>query len=469
MIKLTFNGNIYDTSSYCGNNPIVSMDGAACNVSDTAGNILFFSNGIQVGNSLAQVMENGDTLTDSLFYSMFAGGFTEPQTTLILPRSGNTFYLFYYSESDSLLATQTIAEPDRLYYAIIDMDANGGLGKVTSKKNIAYKGLFGDCRLTACRHANGRDWWLVNQGEANNEYFVYLITPDSVYPPQIQYLGPSDFYEDGLGSQSCFSPDGSKFATVSLIGPLLLMDFDRCLGTFSNPDSISIPIDTVWYNANTNGIGGGGGGACCFSSSGRFLYMSDGNNILQYDIWAPDVMASATLVGKWDSVGPVGGDLFFDQMYLLPNGQIIIDDVNGTGSDFHLIDSPDVQGVGCHFHFNGLPTSTLNANSVPNMINYRLGALSGSPCDTITGIKPLSEPDKIAVYPNPSQDKLYITMPPSTDGMITLTYMTGKVMSTTYTHGAVSEVLHIGALPSGVYVLSYLDGTVCVAKKVVKE
>jgi hypothetical protein len=103
------------------------------------------------------------------------------------------------------------------------------------------------------------------------------------------------------------------------------------------------------------------------------------------------------------------------------------------------------------------------------MINYRLGALVGSLCDTITGIKPLNEYNKIAIYPNPAQNELYITLPPSADGMITLTDMTGKVISTTYTHGAASEVLSIGALPSGVYVLSYLDGTVCVAKKLVKE
>ncbi len=36
----------------------------------------------------------------------------------------------------------TIEETDRLYYAVIDMDSNGGLGKVVSKKNVAYKGIL---------------------------------------------------------------------------------------------------------------------------------------------------------------------------------------------------------------------------------------------------------------------------------------------------------------------------------------
>ena len=57
--------------------------------------------------------------------------------------------------------------PNELYYAIIDMNQNGGLGKVISKKNLLYKGTFGGGRITACRHANGRDWWLVHQRFSN--------------------------------------------------------------------------------------------------------------------------------------------------------------------------------------------------------------------------------------------------------------------------------------------------------------
>ena len=288
LVKLTFNGSSFDTASYYFNTNGIGINSASSDVSDTAGNILFYTNGAMVANGLTQIMENGDTLTDSLFYSMFASGFSEPQTDLILPRSDNTFYLFYYSESDSLLSLH-IGQPDRLYYAIIDMNANGGLGKVVSKKNVVHKGIIGDCRLTACRHANGGDWWIVHQGFENNEYFTYLVTPDSVYPLQIQYIGPSDFYQDNLAAQSSFSPDGSKFTTVSAIGPLEIMNFDRCTGIFSNPDSIFIPIDSFWYNGTYDFPTTNGGTGCCFSANGRFLYFTNSIDIVQYDTWAPNL------------------------------------------------------------------------------------------------------------------------------------------------------------------------------------
>ena len=218
ILKLTFTSSIPDTITFL-DSVGVNWSSAASNISDTSGNILFYCNGTEVGNIRAQIMDNGDTLTDLLFYNDYQAGFIEPQTNIILPKADNTFYLFYYSESDSLYATGTIDEPDRLYYAVVDMNQNGGLGKVISKKNIAYKGLFGDCRLTACRHGNGRDWWLVHQGFQSNQYFVYRVTPDSIYGPNIQNIGPSVFYNDNNGAQSVFSADGAKFATIWLLSP----------------------------------------------------------------------------------------------------------------------------------------------------------------------------------------------------------------------------------------------------------
>jgi hypothetical protein len=427
MVKLSFNANTIDTASFYWGAAYVTTNSSTSDVSDTNGNLLFYTNGSTVGNSLGQLMENGDSLVDPMFYTLYPGGVTEPQTNIIIPRSGNTFYLFYFSESDSLYATQTIDEPDRLYYAIIDMDQNGGLGKVISKKNLAYKGLFGDCRLTACRHANGRDWWLVHQGFQNDEYFIYLVTPDGVSAPTIQHIGPSGFYEDNLAAQSVFSPDGSKFATITFASPLVIMDFDRCSGLFSNPDSIYVPADTLWYNGILNTDFPGGCGVS-FSSNSRFLYMSNNDKITQFDTWNHNVSNSAMAIGRWDTVGP--GFFVFNQMCLLPNGQIIVDDFEGGSGDFHLIDSPDVLGTGCHFHFNGLPTSTLDANALPNMINYRLGALAGSSCDTITGIATIpGEGEEFSFMPIPATDDLTLRYQATADFTVRIYSVTGQKMA----------------------------------------
>lgn len=85
------------------------------------------------------------------------------------------------------------------------------------------------------------------------------------------------------------------------------------------------------------------------------------------------------------------------------------------------------------------------------------------------GVPSINADNSIAIYPNPAQTYLYVTLPPSTDGKITLTDITGKAISVTNTNGKTSEILNIGALPSGVYILSYQDANICVSKKVVKE
>ena len=69
MVKLNFNGNTIDTSSFYWGTAQVEMDGASSNVSDTSGNILFYSNGVKIGNRLSQIMDGGENLTDSLFYN----------------------------------------------------------------------------------------------------------------------------------------------------------------------------------------------------------------------------------------------------------------------------------------------------------------------------------------------------------------------------------------------------------------
>ena len=69
----------------------------------------------------------------------------------------------YNSLPSSLSSTE-------IYYSVIDISLNGGLGEVISKNNIALTGLFG-WGLSACKHANGRDWWVFAFNDCAN--YVY--------------------------------------------------------------------------------------------------------------------------------------------------------------------------------------------------------------------------------------------------------------------------------------------------------
>lgn len=426
-VKLSFNLPDPDTASFHTDDAHRFMLRAAANISDTNSNLLFYTNGSEIIDTSTYAMDGGDSIIDKLMYADYSDGVPVAQTTLIIPRKDNTYYLFYFSQSDSQYAANMVFEPDRFYYAIVDMAANNGRGKVISKRNVLYKSQFGHGRLTACRHANGRDWWVVHQGYTNNEYFIYLVTPDSIYPPQIQTIGLSDFYDAQYGAQAGFTSDGSKYFAATVRSQISLMRFDRCNGTFYDPDTIMIRASPYTFNGQSVGMVTGMPGGC-FSSSGRFLYLNNTYEIWQFDTWASDVNASALLIGQWDSVSTQ--DFFgLYQMYLMPNGKIIIGNV-ALNTAFHLIDNPEVRGTGCHFRLNGLPVNTLNAVALPNMINYRLGALAGSGCDTLTAVQEIAHSStSIHIQPNPTRDHIVIALSSYTSQpTLTITDATGRTV-----------------------------------------
>ena len=85
-------------------------------------------------------------------------------------------------------------------------------------------------------------------------------------------------------------------------------------------------------------------------------------------------------------------DGFFDQSsyftsrfflaQLAPDGKIYINANNGI-HQLTVIHYPDKGGDACMVEQHGLALPTLNAFSMPNFPNYRLGPLDGSPCDTL--------------------------------------------------------------------------------------
>ncbi|MCX6200257.1 MAG: hypothetical protein NTY88_13745 [Bacteroidetes bacterium] len=108
---------------------------------------------------------------------------------------------------------------DLLYYSLVDMDANAGKGKVYSKNNLLQKdSSISPYGLTATRHANGRDLWLIIPGFPQNAYYVYLVTPDTVTGPVYQLIQPGNYGNVTPDGQGVFSQDGSKMGAINFGG-----------------------------------------------------------------------------------------------------------------------------------------------------------------------------------------------------------------------------------------------------------
>ena len=189
------------------------------NICDKNGNFLFFSNGINVYNRLGQIMPNGDSLSyPSKYYDqVVASGMPSVQGVIILPKPNDTnqYYIFHYSPADTDLVDGGY-ESLNFYYSIVDMRLDSGKGSVTQKNVFLIQSeILSASRLSACRHANGRDWWIVKNAWHENIYYKFLLTPEGIQGSFIQQIGPKYGLRNELPASACFNPDGSMYASVT--------------------------------------------------------------------------------------------------------------------------------------------------------------------------------------------------------------------------------------------------------------
>ena len=103
----------------------LSTDEGCTSISDTSGQLLFYTDGIRVYNRNHTVMPNGLNLN---------GNPSSTQSAIIIPKPGdaNIYYIFTAS-------TTFGGAPDLGFqYSEVDMTLNNGLGDVTSSKNQVF-------------------------------------------------------------------------------------------------------------------------------------------------------------------------------------------------------------------------------------------------------------------------------------------------------------------------------------------
>ena len=431
------------------------LSGTNASISDEDGNLLLYTNGRKIANSNGEILENGDSLNYGFWYDNFGNfGYNIPQAAFFIPKPGDDSKIFLFHMFLDFV-NGTIPMSPR--YSVIDMDANNGQGKVTEKnvELLSANAALNFIQATAVRHANGRDWWIMVPNHMGPQYYRFLLTPDGVEGPWEQEIGfreaTTDFFANGFG-QRVFSPDGSQFADYDYDNFTQVFDFDRCTGLLSNARLLEHTIDPSLNNA---------GASVTFSSSSRYLYITavdNGHTLFQYDTEASDLLASEKVIYHCPLVNQQF-ECGLLNMRLAPDGKIYISGSDDTIS-FSIIHQPDSLGFACDFELGGLVFPLAYPGAYfPYWPNYRLGALEGSSCDTITSaVNPVvNNGGSMHFVPNPAitESTVEYQLPANSIGEIVVTNILGvKQASYTLTEG--SNRVSIGKFPTGIYFVTML-------------
>ncbi len=182
-------------------------------VSDSTGNLLFYSDGYKVYNRNHMFMQNG--------YLFASTGYNQPVFPIKKIDDDSVYYIFTLGKFYAGV-TQI-----GLFYSVLDMRLDNGLGAIVpGMKDIPVAGADDACdKLHATRHRNNRDIWIVTKKEIS--YASYLISVDGISNTPV--LSPAYLYGTGVNSGALkISQDGSKFVSCHM------NDSTVEFGTFNN-------------------------------------------------------------------------------------------------------------------------------------------------------------------------------------------------------------------------------------------
>ena len=284
-------------------------------ISDINGNLLFYTDGITVWNRLHLTMANGNLLL---------GDSSSSQSGLIVKQPGNSSQYYIFSLDDW-------AGVDGLRYSVVNMSLAAGNGSVTSKNVAVYTPSTE--KITAARHCNGTDVWIITHEWNNDNFRAYLLTSSGLSTsPVISSVGPvhnGQIYTT-VGCLKA-SPSSKKLGMATYwnsIG-IELYDFDNTTGTVSNP--LQLSSDNFAYGAEFSPDGSKFYGA--FTDAGNQL-------ILQWDLCAGN--NSAILASEYTV-----GSIYCGQMQRAPNGKIYVSTYGQ--SSLSVINNPNAAGASCGF------------------------------------------------------------------------------------------------------------------------
>ncbi len=404
-----FDRSIFDST-------VAATSASICN--KETGELLFYSDGENVYDKNFNIMPNGRGIISGRLWG---------QHTLIIPvpNERDKYYLF---------TALSLAERSEngLYYTVIDITLNGGLGDVVAETKNTL--IFAEAieALTGTIHNNGTDFWLVTHERGTDRFVIFPISNEGVGEPSFYSYGPIyDLFPTSIRHGMIqISPDRTMLAfnmniSENRVGqrneasPLELYDFDASTGAISKRRVLG-----EYPNVMT----------VLFSPDNSKLYMGSYNWESRSEapplyglLWQFDLSAGSLdeIIQSQDSIkwgfNPLGildtvplpsfklqlgpdGRLYNGAMGIQQNENRVMQRVlfylespnaplRNTKPDFVYLDSPNNKNLRTDpYHFE---------QSFPNFMQYYFNGLEPK--------QPIITPEEcrnieILVYPNPTED-----------------------------------------------------------------
>lgn len=331
----------------------INTENAFMTYSDEQGNLILYSNGNTVWN------KNGNPIAGALNL-ISATDPVYPGLIVPIPENDNLFYVFSVDDFSGNNNGTTVEFP--IYYSKIDMNQNSGDGKkIGQSLSLWNETSFG---MTAVKHCNNIDYWLIIHKGSGNEFLTYVINKDGIdmtNPPVSSKVGiPFIGSSKGLQQEIIASEDGKKLAITKPFHPdggfVQVFDFDNLTGKVTQ-------LVTTYKNEGM--IKG-----AAFSPDGNFIYVArlknqsqtGGQSTFEYEVvqyrtsFAPNYrqqITQKTYTGK--SQASLGNFLVdpgtFGNLKLGPNGKIYLAHIDATF--LSVIHKPNKPGDESDFEYSG--------------------------------------------------------------------------------------------------------------------
>jgi large repetitive protein len=247
----------------------IGLGGAATASDQTNANLLFYTDGTRVIDVSGVQMPNGGGLTGN-------NNANQPAAITPVPGQPNQYYIFTNSANNTTGGNIVVTTVDMTLFGTSGFPSPP-FGDVTTK-NVAFGLSAGDRSeaMITIPHTNGTDYWLISHQNGTDTYTVTQIQAAGAFNHTtisgvtgIPVVASNFAYHGATGKIAVTPQDADR--------NVVILNFDNASGALTLDQFVLNSASTVAQDVYDTE----------WSPSGRFLYISRDNNVLQFDLNNP--------------------------------------------------------------------------------------------------------------------------------------------------------------------------------------